>query len=493
MTDTGSLPDGFTVRLNSSVRRYDDGRTLVGGSPTTAVHLSDTARRMLKGPEVQVTDAKSRALADRLLELGMADPVLDELPSLDTTQVTVVVPVHDRPRQLELLLGSIPRGLRVIVVDDRSTNPAAILAVAEAHGAEVIRHEVNTGPAAARNTGLRRVDSPFVAFIDSDVVLEADTLSILLRHFHDPKVSLAAPRILGRHPTGPQSWITRYENSRASLDLGRKPGLVRPRAPVAWVPGACLVGRVAALGNGFDATLRVAEDVDLVWRLAGQGWRIRYEPAATARHEHRSALGDWWTRKTYYGTGAHLLAVRHGRDVAPAVLSPWAATTAVALLAQRRSSLPLALMVSLAAAGRISKKIDRSDERRRIGLALTATGVAAALSQSSALMLRHWWPMAFAASCFAPRARRALITAAVLDSALEYQRTDTDLDPIRFAVARRLDDIAYGLGVWSGALRHRSIGCLLPDLRVSRATHGKRRKAVSQQANGSSCGPALAG
>jgi len=34
--------------------------------------------------------------------------------------------------------------------------------------------------------------------------------------------------------------------------------------------------------------------------------------------------------------------------------------------------------------------------------------------------------------------------------------------PVRFIVARRLDDLAYGAGLWWGALRSRSPRALLP-------------------------------
>jgi mycofactocin glycosyltransferase len=462
---TSELPDGFPVRLNSRTKVYDGGRTVVGGSPTTAAFLSDAARRMLDGRDLRVRDAGTRTLTDRLLELGIADPVVDQLAPIGTGSVTVVIPVRDRPGQLDVLLGSVPDGVRVIVVDDYSTEPAAIAMTAAAHGADVVRHPVNLGPAAARNTGLERVRTPYVAFVDSDVVLEPDTLPILLRHFHDPKVALVAPRILGRSATGRETWITRYENGRASLDLGRHPALVRPRAPVSWVPSACVVARVAALGDGFDADMRVGEDVDLVWRLAGQGWRVRYEPRALVRHEHRSRLAEWWTRKLYYGTGAEPLAVRHGSTVAPAVLSPWAATLAAAVLVQRRWSLATAGLVALTAARRIAGRVRASDQAGRISARLTTEGAVAALSQTSALLLRHWWPAAVAGSVFSRRLRRALVYAAVLDSGIEYVRTGTDLDPLRFAVARRLDDVAYGTGVWLGALRRRSPKCLLPDVR----------------------------
>ena len=48
---------------------------------------------------------------------------------------------------------------------------------------------------------------------------------------------------------------------------------------VAYVPTAALLVRRAALGDGFDESLRNGEDVDLVWRLIEAGWRVRYEPA----------------------------------------------------------------------------------------------------------------------------------------------------------------------------------------------------------------------
>lgn len=463
------LPDGFHVRLNPRTRVYDGGRTLVGGAPPTAAFLTEAAGRMLEGRDIQVRDAGSRALADRLLELGMADPVVESLPAAGADEVTVVIPVHDRPRQLDLLLRSVPDGVRTIVVDDCSADATAIAAVVAAHGSDLVRHQANRGPAAARNTGLEQVRTPCVAFVDSDIALEPDTLATLLRHFCDPKVALAAPRILGRQSSGQETWITRYENGRASLDLGRFPALVKPRAPVAWLPSACVVARVAALGEGFDADMRVGEDVDLVWRLARRGWRVRYEPEAAVFHENRPRLAEWWIRKLYYGTGAQPLAERHGGDVAPAVLSPWAAAFAAAVVTQRRWSLATGGVVALWAWRRIAGRVGASDQAGRIGLRLTAEGAAAALMQTSALMLRHWWPAAAVGSVFSRRLRRAVVAAAIVDSVIEYVRTDSDLDPVRFAVARRLDDLAYGTGVWLGALRRRSLRCLRPDFGASAA------------------------
>ena len=56
--------------------------------------------------------------------------------------------------------------LEVIVVDDGSAD--ATSETGRAHGAVVIRHRVNRGLAAARNSGLSAATAPVVAFLDDD-------------------------------------------------------------------------------------------------------------------------------------------------------------------------------------------------------------------------------------------------------------------------------------------------------------------------------------
>jgi mycofactocin system glycosyltransferase len=462
-----SLPVGFQVVLAPSVRRYDDGRTLVGS--TRVVRLSAAAADLV-GNGLRVYDDRGAVLADRLLALGLADPVVADLPPLDR-DVTYVVPVRDRPRVLHRLLESVPFGAHVVVVDDASVDGAAIAAVAGSFGVTLIRLPVNKGPAAARNAGLARVTTPYLAFVDSDVVLSPGAVSHLLRHFHDPRVAMVAPRVSG---TAGDGWVRRYEAAKSSLDLGAEPAPVLPRTRVSWLPSACVVVRVEALGSGFDVGLRVAEDVDLVWRLASDGWRVRYDPAVRVSHESRASVVGWLGRKVFYGTGADLLARRHGSDVAPAVLAPWAAVVSLSLLAQRRWSVPVAGASTLFAAGKLSRQVGW------LGPSLALRGTVASLHQTNALLLRHWWPLTAVLALTSPRIRRAVVLGAVVDAAVEYQRTAPALDPVRFAAARRLDDLAYGAGLWLGALRGRSPRALLPILRGSRSrSRGLVRRAGS--------------
>ncbi|MET8948736.1 mycofactocin biosynthesis glycosyltransferase MftF [Streptomyces sp. NPDC004542] len=473
---TSSLPAGSVVELGRRVLRYDGGRVLVGGSPPRLIRLGERALPLLRNGRIRLAGPASVRLADRLVALGMAHPVAAQLPPADLTGLTVVVPVRDRAPALDRLLTGIGGRVPVIVVDDASRDPDAVAETVAAHGARLIALPENRGPAAARNAGLRQVGTPFVAFVDSDMVVGQDTLQMLLRHFHDSRLALVGPRVLGLHDTDTPdrgNWIARYEAARSSLDLHTHPALVHPRARVSWLPSACLVARVEALGSGFTETMRVGEDVDLVWRLAAEGHRIRYDPSATVRHDHRTRFTDWLSRKAYYGSGAHTLAVRHGSAVAPATLTPWAAVLAAALLAQRRWSVPVAAAVLTAVARGYARKVPAdSTGAGRIAVSLTGWGVAATAEQTAALLLRHWWPLSAVGCLVSSRVRRAVAVAAVVDGALDHRLRAPALDPVRFVLARRLDDLAYGAGVWAGALKGRSPRCLLPEIRRSRTRRG---------------------
>ena len=349
-------------------------------------------------------------------------------------------------------------GLRVIVVDDGSADPAAVRAVAERAGAAVLRHPTPRGPAAARNAGLAAARTPLVAFLDSDVVPEPGWLEPLLARLADPSVGLVAPRIVALPPV--TGWLGRYEAVRSSLDLGPDPALVVPRSRVAYVPSAALLVRREAVGPGFDEDMHVAEDVDLVLRLHAAGWRLRYEPAARVAHDHRTSLRAWWLRKAFYGTGAAPLALRHRGAVPPMVLSPWAALTSALLLARRPGA---AAAVSAVAAYRLSTKLGRLRHPRSTAARLIALGAVGAAAQTADAVTRHYWPLAVVAALCSRRARGTVAAVALGSGVLDWWRAGPERPALpAFLLARRLDDLAYGAGLWWGAARHRTLEPLRP-------------------------------
>ena len=129
-------------------------------------------------------------------------------------------------------------------------NRSAVASVTRLHGATLLVHRRNQGPAAARNTGLRHARTAYVAFCDSDVLPESGWLSPLLAQFTDPALALAAPRVVGI-PNDQPGWLDRYDDVRSPLDIGAREGPIVPLSAVAYVPGATLVVLKAAVGCGF--------------------------------------------------------------------------------------------------------------------------------------------------------------------------------------------------------------------------------------------------
>lgn len=456
------LPNGFRATLDPGTTFLGAHRLLIGGAPMTAMRLDPITAAHLRAGRVTVTDAVSAQLADRLIATNMAHPDVRSLVAAEHADVTVVVPVRDRPAQLHQCLAALAP-LAVIVVDDASLDPQSVAVVTHRHGAQWIGLAENVGPAGARNAGLAAVTTRFVAFVDSDVEVLAEDLMDLTRHFADPAVALVGPKVMGRTRTPTPRWFERYDAAASSLTLGNRPSTVRPGATVAWLPAACLVARTELLGQGFDATMRVGEDVDLVWRLAGAGHRVRYAPETVAGHDVRTSVPAWLGRKFVYGTGGALLAQRHGSHIAPAVLSPVMATVGAALLLRRRWSGWVALVGLGVATWNVQRSLPQSVDsstRLRVAIGLSVRGIGWAVRQESALLLRHWWPLT-ALGLPSRSVRRAAATALLVDACLAVIENSEPASPLWVRLAgRRLDDFAYGAGLWWGASRARSVAAL---------------------------------
>lgn len=468
------LPSGFTVRIADGVRTVGDGSILVGGSPMVVSKLSDTARAFLDGACLEVRGSASSLLAERLLASNLAVPVLDTGHIARADQLTVIIPVRDRPQQLDRALSALS-GLHVVVVDDASTDRRSIQRVVERHRAELIALDRNVGPGAARNAGLLTVATRYVALVDSDVTVAADTLLGLTAHFADPSLAVVAPHVRSRPANAQPRWFERYDQATPPLGLGERPGVVRPGAAVAWLPSACLVARTDRLGSGFDPGMRVGEDVDLVWRLTAAGHRVRYDPSFCAYHDSRPTLRSWIGRKFTYGTGGADLAGRHPGNAAPAIMTPVMAATSAAVLMMRPWSIPFAVAGIIHGARAVSRTLPACGERDRLAVQLSMQGFGWTLRQGSALLLRHWWPVAVGAALTSRTARRMLIGAAVVDVfATTIERPD--LDPMLTFAGRRMDDLAYGAGLWWGAVKHRSIACLKVKWNVKRTRTSRGRR-----------------
>ncbi|MBI4883564.1 MAG: mycofactocin biosynthesis glycosyltransferase MftF [Actinobacteria bacterium] len=449
-------------RLDRSWRRPRNGNIVIAGSPLRMFRLTDSGINVIRQLEGQVgsgptTDTPaSRLLLDRLVDAGALHPLPSTGP-FGVADVTIVVPTHER-LPAWLADAAACGAAQTVLVDDGSRvaldTPAKVT---------VLRHESNRGPAAARNSGLAKVATALVAFLDSDVSLPAatnlgDFLTALLVHFTDSRVALVAPRVAGAPGA---TWLAGYEQRHSPLDLGEQPARVAPGTRVTYVPAAALLCRTEALREigGFDESLRVGEDVDLVWRLVAAGHRCRYEPTVVALHEPRASLAALLGQRFGYGRSAASLASRHPGAVTPLRISRTSAL-ALGLIMLRRPLMAAAVIVGATVAlGHKLRGLPPSESARLVGLGTLGAG-----RQLAAATTREWWPPAVALAVLSPRSRVPLL-AAVLVPTIERALADRSLQPITDAPVQLCDRVAYGAGVWAGAVDQRNLNSLLPDMR----------------------------
>jgi mycofactocin system glycosyltransferase len=462
----------------------------MGGSPLRLLRLSRRAQDLTAAWNAGAIVGPRRSdqlLARRLVSSGLFLPRPGS-GSFTVDDVTVVVPVRDRPEQLRRLLTGI-EGLSCIVVDDASADASLTEEIARKGGAAFIALPVNQGPSSARNIGLAAATTSLVAFIDSDCLPSEGWLAPLLGYFDDPLVAAVAPRIVpaSAHSTA----LGRYQAARSSLDMGTAEGLVRPLSRIPYVPSATIVVRREVAGERlFDPDLRGGEDVDLVWRLHSAGWDVRYVPRCTVAHEGPAALGPWLRRRAFYGTTAGPLSLRHPDWLAPVTTSIWSVAVWALTLARR----PLLALSALAAsvlilARRLHGLVDQPGK-----MAVTIAGGGTVKSAIPALSgLTRAWAPAFVLGLLVPRTRRAAALALLTPAVHEWWdgRADVALDPVRYATLHVVDDVAYGTGVWAGSLRARTMRPLLPRVTLhSRVwSSGALRSQLADHRNDDEPGP----
>jgi mycofactocin glycosyltransferase len=457
------LPGSFLLRQDPSTQSFDGGTVLLGGSPLRLFRITPRARDLVASWQMGSLVGSARAaqlLARRLVSAGAFTP-RPVKTAFGPQDVTVVVPVRDRPAQLDRLLGALD-GLACIVIDDASADEGVTKEITERHGARFVGLTSNAGPSGARNAGVERVHSALVAFVDSDCMPAEGWLGPLLGHFDDPLVAAVAPRIVAITARPPNA-LSRFLAVRSPLDRGAREGPVRPGSPIPFVPSAALLVRtdVATGAELFDAALRGGEDVDLVWRLTEAGWDVRYVPASTVEHDGAATLGAFLARRAFYGTTAAPLARRHRGALAPVHVSGWSLAVWVLTLARR----PVLALATLAAstgilAGRLAGLVR---DPVLVASRIAGGGTARSALPSLGGLARAWAPALVAGLAFR-RTRKASALTLVIPALGDWVANREALDPLRFTAFHVADDAAYGLGVWAGCARERTVAPLVPRI-----------------------------
>ncbi|GAB3908038.1 hypothetical protein GCM10029964_107170 [Kibdelosporangium lantanae] len=233
-----------------------------------------------------------------------------------TDTVTVIIPAYNEKVGIEGTVRSAVasyHAVRVIVVDDGSTDGTAD--IVEALGlrrVQVIRQR-NAGKASAMNTGLAAARTEYVVFVDADTVIEPDAVGALVQHFADATVGAVS----GNAKVGNRRGLLgRWQHIEyvIGFNLDRRMYDVLECMPT--VPGA--VGafrRSALLRLGGVPTDTLAEDTDVTMALERAGWRVVYEQNARVWTEAPASLGQLWKQRYRWCYGTLQAVWKHRRAV----------------------------------------------------------------------------------------------------------------------------------------------------------------------------------
>ncbi|NJP91363.1 glycosyltransferase [Nonomuraea sp. FMUSA5-5] len=272
--------------------------------------------------------------------------------------ITVVIPTIGRPTLCDTLAAVGP-GVPVIVVDDRADPTPALEPLPS--NVRVVRSG-GRGPAAARNVGWRAADTPWVVFLDDDVIPAPGWAEAVWKDLVDLPDDVAGsqgrivvPLPSGRRPTDGERhtaglsgalWVTAdMAYRRAALEGA---GGFDERFPRAYREDADLALRVMEAGHrlvmgervtehpvrddGFWASVRFQRgnaDDALMRRLHGPSWRSRIGGGPGRLRLHAAT--------TAAGLSALLLGAAAGRPGAgrgPALAAWGAAAVWAALTAE---------------------------------------------------------------------------------------------------------------------------------------------------------------
>jgi mycofactocin system glycosyltransferase len=384
-------------------------------------------------------------------------------------QVSVIVPVRNRPGDIAACLDSLTRldypaeKLEVIVVDDASEDETP--AAAAVFGVRVIRLKRHRRASFCRNVGARQARGEILAFIDSDCLADPLWLKQLIPAFEDASLAAIGGRVDAYcHDTT----LDRYEKVKSSLMVSRYAKRSTAADPFFYVP-ACnfLIRRdVFRALEGFDIRMNVGEDVDLCWRLQNQGQALEFRTDGVVYHKHRNRLAAFCRRRFDYGTSEPMLQKMHPERIKTLYLPPPAVLFWSLLLLW-----PLTRLWLAALGAGLTWIVDALCKKRRLRrLPVSLMSVMAAVARQygalayhlCAFASRYYLIWAIPLSALDARLGAGVLSMHLINGLGEYALNRGGLRLPAFIWFFTLEQLSYQVGVWWGCLQLRRFSSVNP-------------------------------
>ena len=246
-----------------------------------------------------------------------------------TARTTVVSVCYNSTGILPAMLDSLPPGTPVVLVDNASQDADALVRIADARGARLVRNAQNLGFGTGCNRGADRAETEFLLFLNPDACLGDGAIAALEAAAEAcPHASAFNPALRDRHGASILRRRSRLDPERRRLE-GDPPADAPFEVPT--LLGAAIFLRAATFArvDGFDEDIFLYhEDDDLALRLRALGPLMRVPGAVVTHAEGRSSARSPAVAafKAYHMARSKVFAyAKHGHA------RPWARTVAEAL------------------------------------------------------------------------------------------------------------------------------------------------------------------
>jgi glycosyltransferase involved in cell wall biosynthesis len=236
--------------------------------------------------------------------------ISQKLDNTKTPMVSVIIPSYNSKKTIDqcltAVLSALPADKEVIVVDDVSTDESP--AIISKYPVSLFRLEKNSGPARARDYGVKKAKGNFLVFIDSDIIIQKDTIIELIKVIDDKQ----AGGVIGLSKSLSNDLVSCSFSVRSLGVSSVSDKRVREIASVG--AGLTVYPRKVFLElKGYDEELRIGEDLDFNTRLKKAGYKQFLVPSAIAYHDHPSTIEGVARKWFQYGYWLFRVYLKHNQ------------------------------------------------------------------------------------------------------------------------------------------------------------------------------------
>lgn len=232
---------------------------------------------------------------------------------------SIVVPVYNRPQEVEELLDSLTRqtfpDFEVIIVEDGSSTTCE--SVCKKYRDKIHLHyftKTNSGPGPSRNFGFAKASGAYFVVFDSDCIIPEQYLQIVRDAIRDRQLDAwGGPDRAHREFT-----IVQQAMGYTMASVLTTGGIRGGKKHVGWFqPRSFNMGisrKVYEVTGGFHFD-RYAEDIEFSIRMKHAGFRVELIRDAFVYHKRRTSLTQFYRQVSNFGKGRALIGKKYPGEV----------------------------------------------------------------------------------------------------------------------------------------------------------------------------------